>query len=255
MRDVAFSAESVRVRYGERDVLGGVSMQARFGEVTAIVGPNGSGKTTLLKAIAGLVPFAGRIAFGDSDARVLDRAERARRVAYVPQRTELSAAQSAYEVVSQGRFVHHGFAAPKRADRDAVARALRAVDAAALRDRPFIALSGGEQRRVLIARALATEAPILLLDEPTASLDVAHVLSTHALLRTLADEGRAVVAVLHALDDVRTRTDRAFLLASGRVVAEGGSESVVSVRSVRDVYGVELVDGAAIGFRRTEGAP
>lgn len=255
MTEIGFLADSVSVRYGKRDVLSGVSMRARFGEVTAIVGPNGSGKTTLLKAVAGLVPFEGRVAFGGRDAHSLDRTERARLVAYVPQRTELSAAQSAHEVVSQGRFMHHGFAAPRRADREAVASALRVTETAALRDRPFIALSGGEQRRVLIARALATEAPILLLDEPTASLDVAHVLSTHALLRRLADEGRAIVAVLHALDDVLTRTDRAFLLASGRVVAEGSSASVVNARSVRDVYGVELVEGAAIGFRRLEAPP
>ena len=252
MTGVAVSTDSVSVRYGRRTVLAGVSMEARFGEVTAIAGPNGSGKTSLLKAIAGLLPFEGRITCGGRDVSAMSRTEKARLIAYVPQRTELAQAQSVGDVVAQGRFAHHGFAAPSRADRAAVARALEAACVAPLAARPFTALSGGEQRRVLIARALATEAPILLLDEPTASLDVAHVLSTHELLRNLSRTERAIVVVLHSLDDVRTHTDCTFLLDSGSIAAAGGSRSVVSAHPVRKVYGVDLVDGAAVGFRRPE---
>jgi iron complex transport system ATP-binding protein len=248
------SAEGLVVRYGSRTVLHGVSLAARAGEITAIVGPNASGKTTVLKALAGLVRFDGAVRYGADDARTLVHAERSRRVAYVPQRTELDAALTVREVVALGRFPHHGFSAPSRADEDAVERALSETRIEVLGPRSFPALSGGEQRRVLIARALATEAPVILLDEPTSSLDIAHVLATHELLRRLAGRGHIVVVVLHALDDVRVHTDRAFLLREGRVVQEGTSAEVVVRGYVRDVYDVELVEAGAVGFRRFEKA-
>jgi iron complex transport system ATP-binding protein len=249
----AIFGEALTVRYGRTTVLHGVSIRAAFGEVTAIVGPNASGKTTALKALAGLLPLsAGCVLCGGVDASTLSRAERARRVAYVPQRSELDAAQTVTEVVAQGRYPHHGVGAPSRADRDAVARALEEAAIAPLGARRFTELSGGEQRRVLIARALATEATTMLLDEPTASLDVAHVIGTHDLLAGLAANGRAIVVVLHALDDVRTRTNRAYLLDGGRVVEEGASADVVEAAAVRRVYDVDLVEAGALGFRRTE---
>lgn len=250
----AISAEGLVVRYGLRRILHGVSLAARAGQLTAIVGPNASGKTTVLKALAGLIPFEGSVLYGADDARLLARAERSRRVAYVPQRTALDAPQTVREVVSQGRYPHHGFRPPSKIDEEEIDRALDAAGVESLERRSFLALSGGEQRRVLVARALATEAPVILLDEPTASLDVAHVLATHALLRRLAAAGRTVIVVLHALDDVRIHTDRAFLLSEGRVVEEGASIDVIAERTIRDVYDVDLVEAGALGFRRSERA-
>ncbi|HEX4334370.1 MAG TPA: ABC transporter ATP-binding protein [Polyangiaceae bacterium] len=250
----ALRAENVVVRFGAREALRGPSLTVAFGEVTAVVGPNASGKTTLLKALAGIVPYEGRVFYGSEDAATLTRAARARRVAYVPQKTELDAAQTVHEVVMQGRYAHHGFGAPSRLDGEAAERAMTEAAVTHLERRPFTTLSGGEQRRVLVARALATEAPTILLDEPTASLDVAHVLGIHELLRALAERGRGVLVVLHALDDARMQTDRTLLMSNGRIVAEGASTAIIVAEHVRDVYGVELVEAGAIGFRRPKGA-
>jgi iron complex transport system ATP-binding protein len=154
------------------------------------------------------------------------------------------------KVVDQGRYAHRGgLAAPSATDRRAADDAMARVNVTALVDRHFPELSYGEQRRVLLARALATEAPLLLLDEPTASLDVRHVLTLHRTLRSLAVEGRAVVIVLHDLDEARLVSDRALLLDDGATVAHGATAAVVTAEHVARVYGVELVEGGALGYR------
>jgi iron complex transport system ATP-binding protein len=241
------------VSRGARRVLRGVEAEVPPGAITGVLGPNGAGKSTLLMAVAGLLPFEGAIELDGRDLRGFKAFDRARRLAYVPQRSGLSAPFPVASVVGQGRFPHHGpLASPRRIDREAVERAMARADVTAIADRPFDALSGGEQRRVLIARALATEARTIVLDEPTASLDVGHALALHALLRELADEGYAIAVVLHHLDDARERTDRAVLLDAGRVAAAGPSREVVAAERVRAVYGVELVEGGGLGFRLPE---
>lgn len=238
---------------GGRQVLDGVEAEVPPGAITGVLGPNGAGKSTLLMAMAGLLPFEGKVALDGRDLHAHRPFERARRLAYVPQRSGLSAPLPVAEVVGQGRFPHHGpLAAPSRADREAVVRAMDRADVGAIASRPFDALSGGEQRRVLLARALATEARTIVLDEPTASLDVGHALALHALLRDLADDGYAIAVVLHHLDDARLRTDRAVLLAGGRVVAAGPSREVIDRDRVLAVYGVELIEGGGLGFRLPE---
>ena len=137
-----------------------------------------------------------------------------------------------------------------RADRDAIAHAMATTDVTALAGRAFTELSCGEQQRVLLARALATEATAILLDEPTASLDIAHALELGELLGELAARGQVVVVVLHDLNEARDWTHRALLLDAGRCVAAGPSRAVVAAGPIRDVYGVELHEAAALGFRR-----
>jgi iron complex transport system ATP-binding protein len=245
----AVRATGLAVTLGARSALCGVSLELAFGEVTAILGPNGAGKSTLLRALGQLVPYAGEVRYGSDDARALTARERALRVAYVPQQTELRAPLCVRDVVALGRFAH-GARVGKLSAEDA-----RAVDAA-LADteltpfaaRSFLRLSGGEQRRVLIARALASAAPILLLDEPTAGLDVRHVLETHRLLRRIAARGCAVALVLHDLDDARAFADRALLLEGGRIVAHGTPAEVVSTPFVRAVYGVQLREQSGLRF-------
>ena len=241
------------VHRGKRWVLRDVEADVPPGAITGVLGPNGAGKSTLLMAMAGLLPFEGVVELDGRDLRGWRAFERARRLAYVPQRSGLSAPFSVASVVAQGRFPHHGpLARPRRIDREAVDRALVRADVTAIENRPFDALSGGEQRRVLIARALATEARTIVLDEPTASLDVGHALALHVLLRALADAGYAIAVVLHHLDDARERTDRAVLLDAGRVAAVGPSREVVDAERVRAIYGVELVEGSGLGFRLPE---
>ena len=142
-----------------------------------------------------------------------------------------------------------GFGGQDARDRNAVERALALCDVERFASRAFTTLSLGEQRRVLIARAIATDARILCLDEPTASLDVQHVLLTHALMRQLADDGVAVIAALHPLDDALRHADRALLLSAGRCVHQGPVAEVIADKIVRDVYQVEMRERDALGFR------
>lgn len=244
-----------RHRYGP-DVVRGVSLGARRGRVTALLGPNGSGKSTLIQAILGLVPCSGSVTLDGAAVHDLTRAERARRLAYVPQRTQLLARLDVESVVTQGRFAHlRGPAGPGAADRDVVAAAMADAGVTHLARRPFPELSGGEQARVVLARALATGATALLLDEPTASLDVRQVLGLHAVLRRLAERGCCVLIVLHDLGEVRRHADDAVLLTQGRVHAAGSVGEVVAAGPVRDVYGVDLVERASLGWRLPEGGP
>lgn len=253
MRDgdgqLAVKASGVSVALGKRTVLRGVDLEAHPGEVLALLGPNGAGKSTLLKALAGLIAFEGRIALGDADIGALAPDERARRISYVPQRSLLRSALSVDEVVALGRYAHRGaFGGLSKNDKEAIDHALQTAHAEVLRDRIFTQLSVGEQQRVLLARALASDAPILLLDEPTAALDVGEGMAVLDLIRRLAARQHTIIVVLHDLADARSTTDRAILLKEGRVVERGDTQDVVSLESIREVYGVTLIENARIGF-------
>jgi iron complex transport system ATP-binding protein len=249
-------AEGLTVRRGKRAVVHAIDFSAAAGAVTVLLGPNGAGKSSVLKAIAGLLPAEGRIALGAHDAATLDQRARARAVAYVPQESALGAALPVRDVVAQGRFAHGelGFFRRLRpADTAAVGSALERMDASALAERPFDTLSYGERRRVLIARALASQAPILLLDEPTASLDVGHALALLRVLRQVAATGTAVVVVLHHLDEAATVADAVVLLDRGQVAAAGPVTAVIAPEPIRRVYGVEMIANAGFGFRLPAG--
>lgn len=231
-------------------VVQGVSLEAGQGAVTALLGPNGAGKSTLLKALAGLQPSTGSITLDGHTLQGIAPRARAQKVAYVPQRTRLTAPLSVRSVVELGRFAHRGpWSAPTPSDRAAVERALAETALVPLAERPFPELSGGEQQRVLVARALASEAPVLLLDEPTSALDVRHALGLHQLLRRQAEQGRVVVVVLHDLAEARRHADHAVLLHQGRVHCAGPVAEVVAPTPIRTVYGVELIEGAGLGYQ------
>jgi iron complex transport system ATP-binding protein len=219
----------------------------------AVLRDVGAGKSTLLRALCGLLPYTGSVLLEGRQARSLSARERARCMAFVPQASALRSALAVRDVVAQGRYAHRGsFAAEGAHDRRAIERALDVCDVAPFARRAFTTLSAGEQRRVLIARALATEARILCLDEPTASLDVAHVLRLHGLLRELARGGVAVIAALHSLDDALRHTDRALLLSRGRCVHHGPVAEVVADGVVREVYAVTMRERDALGFHLLE---
>lgn len=260
MREVrepmSLHAEGIRVSLGGRTVLWDIDVQADPGEVLALLGPNGAGKSTLLKALAGLLPHEGRVQMGGIDAAALSPRSRAKRVSYVPQRSLLRSSLTVEEVVALGRYVHgSGFGGMSKLDRDAMAAALATTHADRLRHRLFTQLSVGEQQRVLLARALASDAPILLLDEPTAALDVGEGLSVLRLIRTLAARHHTIVVVLHDLADARTTTDRALLLKDGRVIERGDTTDVVASRPVFAAYGVRLIENARIGFEADAETP
>jgi iron complex transport system ATP-binding protein len=248
-------ARGVTFGYPGRDVLRDVSLALSAGELVALAGPNGAGKSTLLRLLLGLhAPRAGTVTLGGRSVATLARREIARVAALLPQEGEGPAELplTVREVVSLGRLPHLGRFQPEGPeDERAVARALDATDTAFLADRPMAELSGGERHRVHLARALAQGASILLLDEPTAGLDLVHQLQALDLLRATVDEGRGAIVALHDLSLAARRCDRIVLLADGAVHADAPPADVLTPQTLARVFGVRAevrVDGAGRPF-------
>ena len=238
-------AEEVSFDYGKLPALRRVSFTARAGELVALLGPNGAGKSTLLKLAAGLLaPAEGRVRVGGLDAHGAPRRAFARVCALVPQEPRAPWPFTVREAVMMGRAPHQGLlAVPGPFDHGAVDGALRACDLLALADRRLDALSGGERRRVFFARALAQEPRVLLLDEPTAFLDLAHQVAAMEMARVAARAGLCVVAVLHDLNLAGGSADRIVALSDGRVVADGAPREVLTAERVAAVWGVPVWRG------------
>ena len=249
----AVRLRAVAADYGQRHVLDGVDLEVRTGELVALLGPNGSGKTTLLRVVAGVLePSAGEVELFGRPLRSWSRRDVARAVAVLPQSTELPDGFRVSEVVALGRIPHgrRAFAADPDDER-AVASALRDADAVGLADRPVRELSGGERQRVLLALALAQEPRLLLLDEPTLHLDLAHQLALGGLLRRLR-RARAVsvLAVLHDVNLAAGIADRVLLVHDGRVVPGGRDGIVVDPALAQAVFGVSIDEAVTADGRR-----
>jgi len=248
------------IRPGNWDIVHKVSFEASTGQVTALLGPNGAGKTTLLRGILGLQKLhSGKVAIGEPENKVatmedflkLPEIVRARLMAYVPQHSRLSARLSARAMVELGRFPHRGNALGLgKHDHHIVDQALAATDCTYLNDRSYSDCSGGEQARLLVARALATEAPFLLLDEPSANLDIAHALELFDLLRSLANGGKAVIVVMHQLGHAANWADKALLMKNSQAVAWGDCLDVLTPDRIEEVYGVRMIPNAAPAYER-----
>ena len=235
----------VRVRYPQRELpaLDGVSFDVAPASVTAVVGPNGSGKSTLVRALLGRVPLLeGSIEVNGAPVTGIERRMLAQQVAIVPQREELASPLLVSEFVALGRHVHRGlFGALSREDRMAIERALRRADIADASNRRTDELSGGEWQRVRIARALAQESNVLVLDEPTTFLDVGHEMAVFELVDALAAEGRAILLVSHQLNLVARFASRIVLLDRGVVAAAGSVQDVMRGEILEKVYQWPLV--------------
>lgn len=226
----AIELTNVTVVLGGRPVVDGVDAAVAEGEWVALIGPNGAGKTTLLRAIARLVPFAGSIALEGRATSEMRRAELSRLLAVVPQEPSTPPWMTVAEYVLLGRTPHLGpLAKEGREDREAAARALTRLDLLDYRERRLGTLSGGEKQRVVVARALAQESRIVLLDEPTASLDIGHQQQALELLDTLrAESGLTLIAAMHDLTLAAHYADRMVLLDAGRVAADGAPHEVLT---------------------------
>jgi iron complex transport system ATP-binding protein len=238
--------ERLSVAYQHQVALRDVSLEARGGEVVVLIGPNGAGKSTLLRAIAGtLAPDAGRICLDGADMAQLRPAERAQLVAVVPQAARLPEAFTVGEVVLMGRNPHlPRFGGERPADYRAAQQAMQRTDTWQLAERRVGELSGGEQQRALIARALAQEPRVLLLDEATAHLDLRYQLAILHLARKLARSGLLVLAALHDLNRAAQHADRLALLNSGELLACGAPAHVLTPERLRQAYGVAALVSA-----------
>jgi iron complex transport system ATP-binding protein len=229
------AASGLVVTRGGRRVLDGVSLALEGGALTALAGPNGAGKTTLLSVLAGLVaPDKGSVSVDGVPLASLHRLERARRIAWLEQGARAAWGLTVREIAALGRLPHGDAGA------DAVAAALAACGLEALAGRRVDTLSGGETRRAMLARVLATGAEALLLDEPAADLDPAQGFALMRLLRREAERGRAVAVVLHDLSLAARFADRIVLLAEGRIVADGAPATVMTPAHAGRVFGVRI---------------
>ena len=229
------------VAYGSRLALAGVDLVLEPGRVVGLLGPNGAGKSTLVRALTGVAGYTGTVRVAGDDLRSLPRKEIARRIAVVPQEPRFDFPFTALEVVVMGRHPHLAGLAFESAGDLAIARqALARCGAGHLAERPIDQLSSGERQRIVFARALAQQAPILLLEEPASFLDLRFQVELFDRVRELADEGTGVVAVLHDLNLAAEYCDRIVLLQGGRVFAAGATADVLTYRNLTAVYETEI---------------
>ncbi|WP_226701832.1 ABC transporter ATP-binding protein [Microbulbifer elongatus] len=241
--------ENLCLSRNQRQVLDTISCNFRAGALTAVIGPNGAGKSSLLSCLAGALPAAtGRLQLGDRAAASVSAAERARLLAYLPQQESPAWSMVAEDLVALG-LLPWGRSIDSQHKRERVSRALEDVDAVSLSRRPVTQLSGGELRRIQLARLLVGEAPVLIADEPGAALDIRHQLQLMQTFRQQADSGKTVILALHDLPLAARYCDHIVMLQGGRLRAQGSPEHVLTPEQVGDVYGVHSE------FRWRDGRP
>ncbi len=230
---MSLAASDLRLSIGKAELLKGISLELKRGQVTAICGPNGAGKSTLLAALAGLHEVQGTVSVDGAPLSSLRPRERARRIGYLPQQGEVAWDVAVESLVRLGRLPHGDEGA------EAVQRALAMLDLGAIAQRPMSRLSGGERARALLARVLAGEPHWILADEPFAALDLAHQLSLLGHFRALAGQDRGVVLVLHDLSLAMNHADHVVVLGGGRLVTQGPAEAALCEIILRQVWGVD----------------
>jgi iron complex transport system ATP-binding protein len=233
--------QSLSIRFDGTYAVRDVSLVVETGEWVVLIGPNGAGKTSALRAVCGLLPFEGRVLLDGHDAGSLGRREVARLAAFVPQAPETPHELTVAEYVLLGRTPHIGYLGMEgRSDRAAAERALERLELGSFAERPLGSLSGGELQRVVIARALAQESPILLLDEPTTALDLGRQQQALELVDSLRRDGLTVVSTMHDLTLAGQYADRLVLLDHGSIVAEGAPDEVLSAPNLSSFYGAQV---------------
>ena len=234
------SVDNLTVRLDGHTILSDLGFDLAAGTWVGLLGPNGSGKTTLLRAIGAHVPFTGEVVLDGRPVEAWAAAERARRVATVQQAPSLTFDFTVEDLVLLGRTPHRGWMQRYQSyDRERVRDALRRVDLEGFADRSVLSLSGGERQRVFLAQALVQEADLLLLDEPTAHLDVQYQFSVLEEVQALVAAGRTVITVFHDLERAARYAERLLILDDGRLVADGSPAAVLTPDCIADVFGME----------------
>ena len=233
---------AVSVSYDGVPALHEISSGFASGSWTGLIGPNGAGKSTLLRAIAGLVHYGGDIRLGTAAASTMSRRERSRAVAYLPQRTVLPEGMTVTDYILLGRTPYIPYLGMETGkDRQVVSQVIEGLELGSLIRRPLSSLSGGELQRVILARALAQQAPVLLLDEPTAALDVGHQQQVLELIDELrVQQSLTIVSAMHDLTLAGQFSERLLLLSRGRAVAEGTTDAVLTENTVREHFGATV---------------
>ncbi|HEY0220236.1 MAG TPA: ABC transporter ATP-binding protein [Afipia sp.] len=241
MTDAAprLSATNISVKYGGRRIVDSADLVLKAGELTILAGPNGAGKTTLARAIAGLSRYDGEVLLSGVSLSQLSPRERAKALAYLPQGHQYHWPMPVRDIVALGREPHADiFDRRSVADREAIGAAVKMTAIENLADRTITTLSGGERARVALARALATRAGVIIADEPIASVDERHQLIIMDLLRTVARQGAAVIAIIHDLSLAMRFADRVALMQNGRIVANDTPDIVLTKERIADIFGV-----------------
>lgn len=242
--------ENLEVALGGQPIVRGVDMEARRGEVLGLLGPNGAGKSTLMRAVLQLVPLhQGNVELEGDSVRLIPGEQRARRIAYLAQQGPVNWPLTVERLVALGRFPHRSsWQRLAAGDQKIIERILERTDLLKLRERIVTTLSGGERTRVLLARALAVGAPLLLADEPVAALDPAHQLQIMQLLRDYCDEGHAVIVVIHDLTLAARFCHRLALMHEGSLVAAGSAREVLTPANLSAVYNIDARFGTGEDF-------
>ena len=236
MKTIAISARAIRARLGHADILRGIDLDLPAGRWTSIVGPNGAGKSTLLKVLAGLLAHQGHVSLLGQPLLALALKQRARQLAWLGQNESTSDDLSVWDVAMLGRLPHQAWlAGPSAADQAAVEAALKATQAWDWRSRQLGLLSGGERQRVLLARALAVQAQVLLMDEPLANLDPPHQADWLLTVRSLLAQGKTVVSVLHEIS-MALHADEMVIMAAGCVTHQGACANPATHRALEAVF-------------------
>jgi iron complex transport system ATP-binding protein len=232
-------ATNINVRYGGHSIVNGADLILNKGELTILAGPNGAGKTTLARAVAGLSEHEGEVLLNGVALSKLSPREKARAMAYLPQGHQYHWPMSVADIVALGREPHSDmFSRSTPADRQAIEAALRMTGVESLAGRTITTLSGGERARVALSRALATQANVMIADEPIASVDERNQLIIMDLLKTVARSGTAVLAIIHDLSLAMRFADRVVLMQNGRIVANDVPQAVLTTERIADIFGV-----------------
>ena len=247
---IILSCKNISISRNEKVILREISFDISPGEIIVLLGSNGSGKSTLLKTIANILPFQkGNIILQEKDILAFQKKQLCQLVSYTAQQNDFELSYSVYDFVSLGRYPHKGIIPIfTRLDKDIIENALVTTNLVSLKEKRISQISGGEQQRAVLARALTTEAPLMLLDEPTSSLDIKHQLELFQILKTLKIAGKTIIIALHDINDAIEIADKIILLHQGTIAFNGSSNDPQFRKKLEDTFQIKMTNKSKFEF-------